>query len=157
MDQIRAIVSVLWRERFWVLTIIGTVVAVACWYLSASDLDKQFASRKNQINGMFSSTSNLAREPDHPNEDVIEGNKIEARKERDNVLAIWQRLYDEQREEVLKWPAESLKPEFIQTIEGLKFRDPFPSALEQNMRAEYGNYIGTRLDDLLKIVEALKI
>lgn len=157
MDQIRTIFGMLWRERFWVLTTVGTIVAVACWYLSASDLDKQFESRKRAIDSVFNSTQVIVREPDHPNDGVIAGNIAQARIERDRVLKTWQDLYDEQREEVLKWPEGSLKSGFIEKIKELKFFDPFKPADEMDMRNEYANYIGTRLDALLEIVDALEI
>lgn len=157
MDKVRLIVSVIWRERFWVLTVLGLIIAVSCWYLSASDLDKEFASRKTAISGTLSSMRNLSQEVDHPNSNVIEGDKEQARAQRDNTLQQWQALYAIQKDEVLKWPADNLKPEFIEAIENLKFRDPFPANLRENMRAHYWNYIGKRFDGLLEIVQALKV
>lgn len=157
MDQIRTIFGVLWRERFWVLTVLGTIFAIVCWYLSAGSLDKQFATRKTKINGTFTSMQSLSNEPDHPNPNVIEGNKDQALIERDQVLKTWQDLYNEQKEEVLKWPEKSLEKDFIEEIRKLKFQDPFPSNKEMDMRDDYANYIGTRLDALLEIVKARKI
>ena len=156
MDQVRLFVGVIWRERFWVLTVIGTIVAVACWYLSSSDLDKQFASRKSAISGTFQSMQRLRSEPDHPNDDVIQGDKVQARLQRDNSREVWQKLYDEQKEEVLKWPADSLDPEFIEEIGKLRFCEKFPARKAQDMREEYTSYIGKRFDGLIEIVEALK-
>ena len=87
MDQVRAIIGVLWRERFWVLTFVGTIVAVACWYISADNLDEQFKTRKGAIDGKFSSMQSIRNDRGHPNEKVIEGNKAQAKVQRDQVLA----------------------------------------------------------------------
>ena len=157
MDQIRTVIGVLWRERFWVLTIVGTIVAAACWFLAAGNLDEQFASRKQAIDGKFSSMQTIRNDREHPNDKVIGANRDQAKVQRNQVLSTWQELYDEQRSEVLKWPEESLDPNFILEVKELKFRDPFPAAKDRHMRREYSNYIGTRLDALLEIVHARKI
>ena len=157
MDKVRVIVGAIWRERFWVLIVIGVLAAVGCWYISAAELDKEFASRKSSINGTFSSMQKVSREIDHPNSEVIQGDKQQARLMRDNVLKQWEELYAVQRDTVLKWPADNLKAEFIEAIEQLKFRDKFPPRLANNMRSEYSNYIGKRFDGLLEIVQAKKI
>ena len=157
MDKVRLVVGAIWRERFWVLTTIGVLVAVGCWYMAAAELDKEFASRKSAISSTFSSMQTLSSEVNHPNTNVIDGDKEQARKMRDVVLEQWESLYAEQRDKVLKWPAQNLKPEFIEAIEKLKFRDPFPPKLANNMRSEYSNYIGKRFDGLLEIVQARKL
>lgn len=156
MDQVRVILKLLWRERFWVLSVVGIVLALVCWFFSSGDLDQQFASRKQAIEGKFNEMKNLTRENPLPNENVIEGNREQARQQSKNVLAVWKQLYDRQREEVLFWPKDSLKPEFIEEIEKLKFGEKFPPKEANNMQSHYSNYIGSRFDGLLKIVKALK-
>ncbi len=156
MDQVRVILKLLWRERFWVLSVVGVLLAVICWHFSSGDLDQQFSSRKQAIEGKFSAMRNLIQENPLPNEDVIEGDRQQARQQSKNVLAVWKQLYDRQRNEVLYWPKDSLKPGFIAVIEKLKFRDPFPAQQAKDMRSHYWNYIGSRFDGLLKIVKALK-
>ena len=156
MDQVRIILKLLWRERFWVLSVVGVLLAVICWHFSSGDLDQQFFSRKQAIEGKFSAMRNLTQENPLPNENVIEGDREQARQQSKNVLAVWKQLYDRQRNEVLYWPKDSLKPSFIAVIEKLKFRDPFPAQQAKDMRSHYWNYIGGRFDGLLKIVKALK-
>ncbi len=157
MDKVRLIVAVIWRERFWVLTVLGVIVAVTCWHLSSGELDKEFTSRKSAISSTITSMRTLSQETDHPNDKVIEGDKEQARVQRNNTLKQWETLYATQKEEVLKWPADNLKPEFIEAIEELKFQDPFPANLRENMRSHYWNYIGKRFDGMLEIVKALKM
>ena len=156
MDKVRVILKLLWRERFWVLSVVGVLLAVVCWHFSSGDLDQQFASRKQAIEGKFNEMRNLTQESPHPNQKVIEGDREQAREQSKNVLAVWKKLYDRQREQVLFWPKDSLKSGFIEEIEKLKFGEKFPPKEANNMQSHYSNYIGSRFDGLLEIVKALK-
>ncbi len=149
MDQVRAIAKVLWEQRFWVLSALGTLVAVACWYLAAGDLQSRFSSRKSAINGQFSSLQALSREPFHPNEEVIEGDLKQTVEQRESVYQVWTDLYEHQRTKVLYWPKDNvLDDEFVDHMESRRFRDKISS----DMR----NYIQKRFDGLLEIVQARK-
>lgn len=155
MDQVRTILKLIWRERFWVLSVVAVLVAFVCWHMSSSALDTEFSSRKGAIETQFNSMRTLSSEQNHPNNQVNDANREQAREQSKNVLAVWQQLYERQRKEVLSWPKDNLKPEFIEAIEKLKFRDPFPPALAEDMRNHYWNYIEKRFDALLDIVKAL--
>jgi len=153
MDQVRAIAKVLWQQRFWVLSALGTLVAVTCWYLAAGDLESRFSSRKSAINGQFSALEALRREAFHPNEEVIQGNLKQTVDQRESVYQVWSDLYEHQRTEVLYWPKDNvLGDEFIDHMEGRKFRDKISS----DMRGLYRNYIQNRFEALLEIVQARK-
>ena len=156
MDQVRVIFQLLLRERFWVLSVVGTIVAVVCWYVSSGDLDQQFNSREQAISLAFNKMNNLYREPVHPNDDVNQGDLAQLVEQRKIVLEVWKELYDRQREEVLYWPKESLKADFIKEIEKLEFGDPFPVRAAEDMLSHYRNYIETRFDGLLEIAKARK-
>ncbi|MCH8839413.1 MAG: hypothetical protein IH831_01800, partial [Planctomycetes bacterium] len=157
MDQVRVIVQLLLRERFWVLSVVGTIVAVVCWFVSSGDLDQQFNSRQMVIRSAFDTMNNLNREPVHPNDNVNQGDLAQLKEQRKIVLKVWKELYDRQREEVLYWPKESLKADFIQEIEKLEFGKPFPVRAAEDMLSHYRNYIETRFDGLLEIAKALKM
>jgi len=117
MDQIRVIVNVLWRERFWVLSVLGTIVALACWYLASGDLDVRFAKRRSEIDGQFQAMKTLYQQPVCPNEDVNKGDFEQAKIQRDHVLQVWKDLYERQRREVLFWPKDKvLGKEFVDYI-----------------------------------------
>ena len=66
MDQIRAFAKVIWQQRFWVLSVLGLIIAVVCWKLAASALDAQFASRKTTIDGKFAAMTTLESKSVHP-------------------------------------------------------------------------------------------
>ncbi len=153
MEQVRATAKIIWEQRFWVLSVIGTLVAVACWYLAAEDLQSRFSSRKGAIDGQFTAIKGLGNEPFHPNEEVIKGDLEQAVKQRENVYQMWNDLYERQHAEVLYWPKDNLDEEFVKHMEGRKFLDN----ISNQMRNQYWNYIQKRFDALLEIVQARKI
>jgi hypothetical protein len=152
MDQVRAIAKIIWQQRFWVLSVLGLIIAVVCWKMAASALDTQFASRKSTIEGAFNEISTLGGKSIHPNTAVNEKNQEAVDKQVKIVNTVWEDLYNKQKESVLKWPKE-LGEDFLAYIETLKFKDP----IDNQMRSIYQNYIGKRFDGLLKIVKARKL
>jgi hypothetical protein len=152
MDQVRAIAKVIWEQRFWVLSVLGLIVALVCWNMASGQLDTAFSSRKSAITGQFTAVSGLSSKAVHANDVVIEENKKQVAKQTEIVNAVWEQLYNRQKEAVLKWPKE-LGPQFIEGVENLKFRDQIPI----NLRSTYQNYISKRFDGLLEIVDAKKL
>lgn len=152
MDQVRAIAKVIWQQRFWVLSVLGLLIAVICWKMAAGELDAQFTTRKSAIDGMFTAMQGLKGKSVHPNPAVNDKEEAEVIKQTQIVQSVWKTLYSKQKDSVLKWPKE-LGPQFVEYIEKLKFKDPIDSA----MRSIYQNYIGKRFDGLLEIVQAQKL
>jgi hypothetical protein len=152
MDQVRAIAKVIWEQRFWVLSVLGLIVALVCWNMASGSLDARFSERKSAIDGMFTAIQGLKSKPVHPNQIVNEEDQKQVAQQTEYVNEVWQELYNRQKESVLKWPQE-LGPQFLAYIEGMKFRDPISS----NMRSVYQNYIDDRFDGLLKIADAQKL
>jgi hypothetical protein len=152
MDQVRAIAKVIWEQRFWVLSVVGLIVAVVCWNLAAGKLDTEFTSRASAIKGQFDAMQGLTGKPVHANTDINTENQKQVAEQTEIVNAVWQQLYDRQKEAVLKWPKE-LGPEFIEGMADKKFRDP----IDINLRSIYQNYISNRFDGLLEIVDAKKM
>ncbi len=151
MDKVRAFANVVWTQRFWVLSVLCVIVGVVCWNMAASDLDAEFTKRKSAIESAFNSVSGIKNEPVHPNDDVNEGDMQQAKLQRNYVLKVWQELYDRQRSGVLYWP-ESLGEEFVGKMQNRKFG----GAISPTMRGIYHDYIETRFDALLEIVDAKK-
>ena len=149
MDQVRAFLSVLWAERFWVLTVVCTLVGVLCWNMASSDLDAEFKKRKSAIDRIYSTVNDIKNELIHPNDDVNTGDRKQAQQQRDLVKEVWVELYESQRTAVLYWP-KSISDEFVAYMQGKKFGDK----ISAEMRGFYNNYITSRFDALLEIVEA---
>lgn len=152
MDQVRAIAKVIWQQRFWVLSVLGLLIAVICWKMAAGELDAQFATRKSAIDGMFTAIQGLKNKSVHPNPVVNETEEAVVAEQTQIVQSVWNTLYNKQKDSVLKWPKE-LGPQFVEYIEKLKFKDP----IDSSMRSIYQNYIGKRFDGLLEIVQAQKL
>ena len=150
MDKLRAFLKATWRQRFWVLTVVCPLLALVCWLLASGSLQKAFLANKGTIEGHFTAMSNISKEPVHGNDGVNSQEIVEADKVSKAVRKLWQRMYDAQREEVLKWP-ERLGVDFLSYIETRKFGDPIPSSA---MRTRYLDYIKGRFDALVKMVQA---
>ncbi|RIK79560.1 MAG: hypothetical protein DCC67_10340 [Planctomycetota bacterium] len=142
----------MWQQRFWVLSVVGTLAAVICWTMAASKLDAEFTANTATIKGKFGEISTIQQKSVHGNEAVNAMERAEADKIAKAVRDLWQRLYDYQRESVLKWP-EELGKDFVQYIETLKFDAP----IEAKWRDRYLNYIKTQFDALVEIVDAQKM
>ena len=151
MDKVRAFALIVWTQRFWVLSVLGTVVGAVCWNMASGDLDAEFKKRKSAIDGAFSSVNSIKNEAVHPNDHVNDGDLEQTKQQRDFVLKVWQELYDNQRTEVLYWP-KSISDEFVDYMEKRKFG----ASIRSDMRGFYHNYIGNRFDALLEIPKAKK-
>ena len=151
MDKVRAFANIIWTQRFWVLSVLGTIVGVVCWNMASSELDAEFTKRKSAIETNYNAVKTINGMLNHPNDSVNEGDKLQAVQQRDFVLKIWQELYDRQRTEVLYWP-ETISKEFVDYMEKRKFGD----SIKSDMRGFYHNYIEKQFDVLLAKVEAKK-
>jgi hypothetical protein len=152
MDKVRAFFKVVWQQRFWVLSVVGVIVATICWKMSASSLDAEFATNKQTIDSQFSSMSSITGMNVHGNPDVNNAERAQAIQIRDKVLELWQTMYDRQTEVVLKWPA-ALGEDFLEAVEGKRFLDP----IGNNQRQRYRTYAKDIFPKLVEIVQAKKL
>ncbi|QDT72154.1 hypothetical protein [Lacipirellula limnantheis] len=152
MDKVRAFLKAAWLQRFWILSVVGTLAAVVCWMMASGELQRQFTANKTQIDGKFSEMKSIKDKSVHGNPGVNAKEREEAKKIADSVKKLWQSLFDAQREEVLKWPAV-LGADFVTYVENAKF----DSQIKPLFRDRYQNYIKNRFDGLVEIVDAKKM
>jgi hypothetical protein len=152
MDKVRAFLSVVWQQRFWVLCVVGVIVATISWKMSSSSLDAEFVTNKQQIDSQFSNMEGITRKAVHGNDEVNNAERAEAIQIRDKVLQLWQTMYDRQTEVVLKWPAE-LGEDFLDAVDGKRFLDP----IGNEQRQRYRTYAKDRFPKLVEIVQAKKM
>ena len=141
-----------WIQRFWILSVVGTLAAVVCWMMASGELQRQFAANKTKIDAEFSNMQAISGKSVHGNPGVNAKEREEAKKIADSVKTLWQSLFDAQREEVLKWP-DVLGADFVSYVENAKF----DSAIKPLFRDRYQNYIKNRFDGLVEIVDAKKM
>jgi hypothetical protein len=151
MDKVRAFLRVLWVQRFWVLSVVGVLAAFVCWMMASGSLQAEYAADKTAILAKFKDMDDIKIRPFHGNAVINTKEREEASKIAANVQELWQKLYEHQREEVLYWP-EALGKEFLEYIDKRRFDSP----IKPIMLDRYQNYIQTRFDALLAIVEAEK-
>ena len=109
-------------------------------------------ARQGQITQAYKAVEPIKSNTSHPNDDVIQGDTKQAQIQRDMVKKVWEELYQAQRDDVLKWPAD-IGEEFVAYMQKRKFGDP----ISEEMRGFYNNYIENRFDSLLEIVKAKKM
>ena len=151
MDKVRDFIRILYQQRFWVLCVTGLITAIVSWMLSASALDKEYASEVSKIDQKFNIIGTINRKLFHPNPAVIEKDQEQKNILGENVNKVWQDLYERQRSTVLKWP-EVLGPRFVADIDKLKFGNDISLV----NRGTYLNYIEKTFDTLLEIAKAKK-
>ena len=66
MDQVRAFLSVVWKQRFWVLSVLCLIVGVLCWNMAASDLQTQFTKRQGEIKSAHDNVQTIKPRPVPP-------------------------------------------------------------------------------------------
>ena len=120
MDKVRAFMKAAWIQRFWILSVVGTLAAVVCWMMASGELQRQFAANKTAIDAKFGNMKAISGKDVHGNPAVNAKEREEAKKIADSVKKLWQSLFDAQREVVLKWP-DVLGADFVSYVENAKF------------------------------------
>jgi hypothetical protein len=153
MEKVREFLKVAWIQRFWILSVVGTLAAVVCWMVASGKLQAEFTANKAQIDSKFADMQAIKSKDIHGNPGVNSREREEAKQIAKAVEDLWQNLFNAQREEVLKWPEAELGSDFVQEIDRKKFGAP----ISTRMRDRYLNYIKNRFDGLVEIINAKKM
>jgi len=138
MDQVRKALVWLKQYHFWVLSALVVLIPLLCWWMAAGKMSKLFTENQSKITSGFQTVQSVQSDQFHPND------QIKARQlEQTNLLSasvaeLWQKLYDAQREQVLKWPPV-LNAQFRETVQNLEFGQEIPD--DAGLREHYQNYI----------------
>lgn len=152
MDQVKTAMAWVAKYHFWLLAVLIVLVSTLVWWMAAGDLDKRKSENLAKIDTAFSGQDNLERRPYHANPDFNAKQKSQIEALAGETKQIWQELYDRQRKEVLKWPAQ-LPASFRRQVEGKQFGDD----INQLLREQYTDYIRGRFKDLPEIIDANEI
>ena len=153
MDKIRPILEFLKKEYFWVLTGLLAIVGLVGVTMASGKIGDDFQKFQTEINRRHSSLQSITGTHPHPNEKVIQGQLLEARKRSNDVAKQWNKLYNAQREgegKVLVWP-EELGDRFLKRITSLDFGQDI---LPRSLRETYHGYVKRRFAELHKIVRS---
>lgn len=149
MDQVRMVLGWLKRHHFWVLCVIVAAIALASWYRAANALEEERVRNQSTIKSAFDAQNGLRSEEFHANENINAEQTQQIKTQGESVKEAWSRLYNRQREEVLKWPTE-LSERFRNYVAKLKFGEEIPV----DLRNHYMNYVGTHFKKLPEKVGA---
>ncbi|MEO9933277.1 hypothetical protein [Rhodopirellula bahusiensis] len=121
MDQLKQSFAAAAKYGFWIGTGVITIGALAIWFIVTGTLVEENESRMQKIKGEVSSVSALRSElSEHPNEISKAAMDLLVEGRQEEVLQVWQEVYDAQRD-ILVWPEEELGEEFVD-----EFRDLVP-------------------------------
>jgi hypothetical protein len=150
MDKVKVFLGHLKKHHFWVLTGIVLIVALAGWQMATAQLSEEYAANVGKIKAQFDTVTRITQMPQHPNEKFEEGTKLVTLEVKRDVARAWARVYNEQKQKVLKWPTE-LGPDFLQWIE-----DPShaTATIPEELRERYLNYVKNEFPRLLEVVDA---
>lgn len=149
MDQIKVALAWMAKHHFWLLSGMVVLLSGLAWWMAAGDLMERKKTNLEKINGAFGQQDQIAARSYHANESVNAQQLTQIEAMADETEAIWQELYDRQRKDVLKWPAQ-LPSGFLREIDGKQFGDE----ISLDRRAQYTDYIVRRFPDLPEIINA---
>lgn len=155
MDQLRTLLAWLKQQHFWVLSVLVALIGIVCWWSAARTLSAQYEDNQRKITTEFQNLTTLRSDPFHPNDDINRKQVEETSKLAEQVAELWDKLYELQREKVLKWPRGrgELSAQFSEYVEKLEFGETIPD----NLREEYQNYIYNHFPELPKKIGARPI
>ena len=150
MDKLKVFLGHLKKHHFWLLTGMVVLLALAGWQMATAQLSEEYSANVGKIKSQFETVSRITQTPEHPNEKFEEGTKLVALEVKRDVARAWARVYDEQKQKVLKWPKE-LGDDFLQWID-----DPSHATaiIPEELRERYLNYVKNEFPRLLEIVDA---
>ncbi len=155
MDQLRKILGWLKQQHFWVLSVLVVLIGLACWWMASGTLRQLYENNQRQIKEGFNGLDTLRSQPFHPNKTINDKQTEETRQQAENVAAIWEKLYERQKEHVLNWPSGpgELSPEFVAYVEKLDFGADIPA----HLREHYQNYIFRHFPKLPQKINAREL
>ena len=103
MDKVRAMMPVLKKHHFWILTAIVVVAAAFGWWKGSGGLDDAHQSARTALEGRFASVRAVSQQINHPNQTFIDAVNEQHGNLQKQVFGAWQTLYDDQQE-ILQWP-----------------------------------------------------
>jgi hypothetical protein len=160
MDQVRKALAWLKQYHFWVLSVLVVLIGVGCWWTASGALRKKYEENHSKITGGFSALATVSNDNFHPNQGVQDKQTEELNGLREEVMKLWDQLYEAQREQVLIWPSgpAQLNAEFIQAVEKLRFGEEIGGISdERGLREHYQNYIQNHFPDLPEKIGARPI
>ncbi|HEX4142823.1 MAG TPA: hypothetical protein VHY91_04670 [Pirellulales bacterium] len=148
MDKVKVALALLKKHHFWVMTGAVLLLSFIGWFLATSKLWAEYQTSKATIEGEFKALNKIQGE-ERENQKWIDGLDERTQKLKVKVREAWDKVYIEQKTNVLKWP-EVLGPRTVARLERLGPTEEIP----RDIRRAYLNYIQKEFPQLLEIVDA---
>ncbi|MEX0936327.1 MAG: hypothetical protein WDZ59_00595 [Pirellulales bacterium] len=149
MDQLRSIMKTLGRQHFWILCGLVVVLCLVGWWMASGTLVEQYEANSSTVNSRFTAVQSIVSEQQHPNDRITQRVQELTAAQREQVLALWQALYDRQTREVLQWP-EEMGDDFLNYIDDIEPE----STIQYQFLERYQDRVKERFQQFHKIVDA---
>ncbi len=125
MEQLKPII----KHYFWILSglvvVAGIGVGIWSWLAMGERINKQKAAilaAESQAKNVMNVKADVGEDANlrvHPNEDTLQGMKVEIDAGRDEVLKAWQELYNGQKD-LLGWPGDVIDPQLARHFDAIR-------------------------------------
>ncbi len=162
MDQLKNILAVLFKHRFWVICGVVAIISGGTWIAASGNVKDREKTHRSAITGAKGRAEGIPKtgvdtsgRKIHPNKTTAEGMAalIEAKKR--DVARAWDRQYEKQRA-VFVWPAEVMVEGFEEQVKDMT---PIETAIVnrdilQDYREGYKQFLSGHLPKLAEVVGA---
>ena len=145
MDRVRALLPILKKHHFWLLSAVVVVAAAVAWSIGSAGLNEQYESELSRLQSRFDSVSAIGRQPNHPNDSFIQAVAEQHKKLKAEVFKAWQILHANQQK-ILEWP------DFYREGARLAPDEEIP----ESIRDQFLNYFAGEFPELFETVKPLK-
>jgi len=144
MDKVKIFLEKLKKHHFWVICITVLMTALVGWYSASAALSSQFTTNSTKIKGEFGELDTVANNDKQRNESTTETVVKKTDEQKGTVLSVWEKAYNEQKTDVLKWPAVVSKLDNMGPTE----------EIDSYTRELYRNFLDDEFPRLVKTVGA---
>lgn len=150
MDKVKLVLSKVLEQAFWLSTVVVLVTAAVGWFLATGKLAAGYTTERRAIEGKFTDLQKIADNRSPPNQDWPQAVKIQTDTVKTKVKQTWSEIYNMQKDQVLKWPADLLGEAFVRDVE-----QAGPNAeIGEVHRRTYQNLIAGEFPRLVQLVGA---
>ena len=148
MDKVKQILELVRKHHFWILCALAALVGLIVWQMSTSSLDARFQTESHKITDELNKVQTASHDDSQAGKGWKDLKDKETAALKEEVDQLWHKLYDNQKQEVFKWPV-GLSPDEVAKLE-----QPPPAEYPRDLLDRYEEVVKSAVAELPKIVDA---